>query len=137
MKKLKYNAVTLENSIGSLSVSPPINTVRVLTTLSFAMNPVINAVVIRQSLMPRGLNNGTRKFPNIASRLSAVSCTRFSLVSKFCRNQTAIVAQKIIVKALVAKSFALTLSICKHYGTRKSVIRKLHHKRHRFSFEYK
>ena len=76
-----------------------------LTTLSFAINPVKKAVEILQSQIPRGLKTGTMKFPSSASMLSAEFDTRFNLVSKVCKNQIIIVAQKIIVKAFVTKSF--------------------------------
>ena len=100
------NALSFVNNTGSLLTSPPSKTVSVLTTLSFAIKPVINAVDTRQSLIPRGLNTGTRRLPSIASRLSEESATRFSLESKDCKNHIIIVAAKIIVKALVTKSFA-------------------------------
>ncbi|CCY63060.1 unknown [Clostridium sp. CAG:967] len=99
------NAVSFVNIAGSISVFPPDKTVSVLTTLSFAINPVINAVEILQSEIPKGLKIGTNRFPKNASKLSAESCTRLSLASKFCKNHIAIVAIKIIVNALVIKSF--------------------------------
>ena len=43
------NAVNFENKTGSFVTSPPSKTVKVLTTLSFAINPVMNAVEILQS----------------------------------------------------------------------------------------
>ena len=61
----------------------------------------MNAVAILQSAIPKGLNTGTRKLPKIASKLSAGCETRFNLTSKDCKNQITIVAQKIIVKALL------------------------------------
>lgn len=103
---INTNAVRFVNNNGKFSVSP-IRTVNVLTTLSFAIKPVINAVDILQSLMPKGLNIGTMKFPRVARMLSAESVTRFNLVSKFCKNQIMIVAVKIIVNAFVMKLFAL------------------------------
>ena len=45
-------------------VVPPKSTVNVLTTLSFAVNPVIRAVEIRQSSKPKGANTGAIKPPN-------------------------------------------------------------------------
>ena len=53
-KTRKTNAVSGVNKSGSFDVSPPNNTLNVLTTLSFAINPVINAVDTRQSLIPSG-----------------------------------------------------------------------------------
>ena len=101
------NAVNFENKTGSFVTSPPNKTVKVLTTLSFAINPVINAVEILQSEIPNGLNNGTIEFPSIASKLCAESVTKFNFASKVCKNQIIIVAQKIMVKAFVIKPFAL------------------------------
>lgn len=47
------------------------------TTLSFAMNPEINDVDIRQSPNPKGMNNGDIQPANIASILSFESVTIF------------------------------------------------------------
>ena len=94
------------NIVGSKSVSPPISTVNVLTTLSFAINPVINAVEILQSEIPRGSKTGTIKLPNPASKLFEESVTRLSLESKFCKNQITKVATKITVNAFVIKPLA-------------------------------
>ena len=58
-------------------ILPPNNTPNVDTTLSLAINPLINAVQMRQSPMPSGLNNGTSHPAIIASILSAESFTRF------------------------------------------------------------
>ena len=58
-------------------IFPPNNTPNVDTTLSLAINPLINAVQMRQSPMPSGLNNGTSHPAIIASILSAESFTRF------------------------------------------------------------
>lgn len=110
-----YNKVNIKNTkavkgvnkVGSKEVSPPNNTVRVLTTLSFAVNPVIKAVEILQSPKPKGVNKGAIKPPIIASKLYLESFTTLSLVSKVCKNQMIIVATKIIVNAFVIKSLAL------------------------------
>ena len=88
-----------------MSVFPPNSTLKVLTTLSLAINPVMNAVEIRQSDIPRGLNIGTNRFPKPASILSAESVTRFKRVSNVCKNQISIVAKKMMVNARVIKSF--------------------------------
>ena len=100
------NAVSWLNNIGSLSVSPPNKTLSVLTTLSFAIKPVMNAVVTLQSSIPRGSNIGTIKLPKSASKLSEESVTKFRRESNVCKNHISIVAQKIIVKAFVTKPFA-------------------------------
>ena len=100
------NAVSLVNNIGNWLTSP-ISTVKVLTTLSFAINPVINAVDILQSLIPNGLNIGTINSPKWANKLFDESVTKFNLESKCSRNQIIIVATKIIVNALVIKLFDL------------------------------
>ena len=47
----------------------PINTVNVLTTLSFAVKPAINAVETFQSPNPRGVNIGEINPPIIANML--------------------------------------------------------------------
>ena len=99
-------AVRFVNSNGRFSVFPPIRTLRVLTTLSLAIKPVIKAVDTLQSVIPNGENIGTRQFPSKAIKLSAEFVTRFNLASNVCKNQIIIVAQNIIVKAFVAKSFA-------------------------------
>ena len=51
---------------------------------------------------------GAIQAPMAASRLSALSATRFSRVSKVWRNQTMMVATKMMVKARVRKSLALS-----------------------------
>ena len=48
----------------------------------------------------------------MASRLWALSATRFSRVSKVWRNQTMMVATKMMVKARVRKSLALSQHSC-------------------------
>ena len=101
------NAVNFVNKVGSKSVSPPIKTVNVLTTLSFAIKPVKNAVEILQSQIPSGLKIGTIKFPSIASKLSVEFVTIFNFASNVCKNQMMIVATKMTVNAFVIKSFAL------------------------------
>ena len=68
------NAVSGVSSVFRLSTFP-VNTVRVLMTLSLAMNPVINAVDIRQSLIPNGAKTGEKSPPSAARMLPAVSVT--------------------------------------------------------------
>ena len=65
------NAVNGVNSVFSPDMSPPSRTVRVDTTLSFAVNPVISAVETRQSPNPRGLKIGAINPPICASILES------------------------------------------------------------------
>ena len=69
------------------------------TTLSFAINPLIRAVTILQSPIPRGLNNGAMIPAIKAMMLSAESLTRSKWKLKLCRNHTMIVATNMIVNA--------------------------------------
>ena len=101
------NAVKGVNNVDSAEVFPPNKTVNVLTTLSFAVKPVINAVDILQSPKPRGVNKGDINPPIDANKLNLESLTTFNFESKVCKNQIIIVAIKIIVNAFVIKSFAL------------------------------
>ena len=78
----------------------PNSTVREETTLSLAMNPEIREVTILQSPKPTGTNRGARVPARAASTLSCESDTMLKLKSKFCKNQMAIVARKMTVKAL-------------------------------------
>ena len=78
----------------------PVKTANVLMTASFALNPVMSAVEIRQSVNPRGVNTTPIPCPTEASILSALSATVFRRKSKDCRNHIMIVARKITVKAL-------------------------------------
>ena len=81
---------------------------KVETTLSFAKNPVIRAVAIRQSPSPIGFINGAISPEIIARMLSFESVTIFKCRLKVCKNQMTKVAMKITVKALCRKSFALS-----------------------------
>ena len=96
------------NRVLRAAVEPPSRTVRVLTTLSLAVKPVMRAVEIRQSPNPNGEKMGAIQLPTMASRLSAESVTRLSRVSKVWRNHMITEARKITVKALVAKSLAFS-----------------------------
>ena len=73
--------------------------VRVETTLSFAIKPVISAVETRQSPKPSGANTGAIKLPMAASKLASGVAATFSRASKVCRNQISTVATKMMVKA--------------------------------------
>ncbi len=77
----KTNAVKGVNKVDKVEVFPPNNTVNVLTTLSFAINPVIKAVDILQSPKPNGINKGDIKPPSIANKLNLESLTTLSLAS--------------------------------------------------------
>ena len=81
-----------------------------LTTDSLAMKPEIREVAQRQSAKPRGANTGAIHWPMRASKLSALSVTTFSRVSKLWRNQMMMVARKITVKARSKKSLAFSHS---------------------------
>ncbi len=96
------------NAVPRFVIEVPSSTPSVLTTASFAVKPVINAVGTRQSGKPSGANTGDNACPIIARRLSALSVTIFRRLSKLCRNQMMTVATKIIVNALCRKSFALS-----------------------------
>ena len=85
----------------------PNKTESVDTTLSFAINPVINAVEIRQSPNPIGLKIGAITLATIARILSFESVTMLKCTSKVCRNQITRVAINITVNALCRKSFVL------------------------------
>ena len=89
---------------------PPSSTSRVLTTDSLAMKPEISEVAQRQSPKPRGAKMGASTWPIRASRLSALSDTTLSRVSKLWRNQMTMVARKITVKARCRKSLAFSHS---------------------------
>ena len=88
----------------------PSSTSRVLTTDSLAIKPEISAVAHRQSPKPSGLNSTASHCPISASRLSALSVTTLSRVSKLCRNQITTVARKITVNARCKKSLAFSHS---------------------------
>ena len=67
------NAVSGVSRVLRLSTFP-VSTVRVLMTLSFAMNPVINAVDIRQSFIPKGAKTGEKSPPSAARMLPEGEC---------------------------------------------------------------
>ena len=116
MKARKLAAVTGENSVSSAaavtSAPEPVRIPRVEMTDSLAIKPVIRAVDTRQSPKPRGANRGAIHAPTEARRLPELSATRFSRVSKVWRNQTIMVATKMMVKARVRKSLALSQHSC-------------------------
>ena len=97
----------------SVSSSPgPNSTVKVDTTLSFAMKPVISAVEIRQSPKPSGMNTGVMIFAAAASMLSFESPTMLKCTSNVCKNQMMMAARKITVNARCKKSFAFSHKSC-------------------------
>ena len=116
MKARNPAAVTGVNSVPRAAVltsaPDPVRIPRVEMTDYFAMTPVMRAVETRQSAKPRGAKSGAIQAPTVASRLSALSSTRFSRVSKVWRNQTMMVATKMMVKARVRKSLALSQHSC-------------------------
>ena len=95
------------NNNGRFSTLPPNNTVRVLMTLSLAINPLKKAVDIRQSFKPSGWNIGSKASPMAANKLRSEVAATFNRLSKVCKNQMIMVAIKIMVKALVIKPLAL------------------------------
>ena len=95
-------------SVASAAGVSPTSTVSVATTDSFAAKPVTSAVEARQSPKPSGEKMGEMAEPMMASRLCDWSETMLSRTSKVCRNQMATLARKMIVNALVRKSFALS-----------------------------
>ena len=68
-------AVNGVNNVFRRAVLPPIRTVMVLTTLSFAVKPVISAVESLQSPNPSGSKIGAIQPPTRASMLSLESAT--------------------------------------------------------------
>ena len=74
-----------DNADASSDIFVPNNTLIVLTTASFAVNPVIREVEILQSPNPNGTNTGAIHLPSIASRLSALFATTLNLVSNDCK----------------------------------------------------
>ena len=90
----------------------PNKTDSVDTTLSFAINPVMSAVEIRQSPKPSGQKSGAITPAAIARILSFESVTTFSRMSNVCKNHITIVAIKITVNALWRKSFAFSYKSC-------------------------
>lgn len=80
-------------------MAAPVKTVKVLTTVSFAVSPVIKAVDALQSENPRGVKIGAISEPMDARMLSALSVTMFRDQSMLCKNQIAIDAINMMVKA--------------------------------------
>ena len=86
----------------------PDNRIRVDTTLSLAVSPVIKAVDTLQSLKPRGANTGAQKLPIIARILSSAEDVRFRWESNDCRNQMIKEARKMTVNAFFTKPSAFS-----------------------------
>ena len=112
VKDKKPTAVTGVNNVfndaAMVSVEVPNRTLKVLTTASFAVIPVIRAVETLQSSKPIGLNIGAIVFPIRARRLSELLLTTLNRISKVCKNHIITEATKITVKALCKKSLALS-----------------------------
>ena len=105
--------------------------VRVETTLSLAMKPVISAVDTRQSAKPSGAKRGAMQLATSAKMLSCGSAVKLSCGSKFCKNQMTMVAIKITVKARSKKSRAFSQSSWQHIlQAGEAVVGQLHHKGH-------
>ena len=90
------------------AADPPYRIMSVDTTLSFAINPVINAVTTRHSPKPCSANTGARIPARPARMLSFEFSTMLKPKSKVCKNHTKRLAMKITVNALCRKSFALS-----------------------------
>ena len=105
-----YKSVNTRNTaaVKGVRISTAERIVSVLTTLSFAINPVMRAVEIFQLPNPSGTKSGASRLPTSARILSFESVTIFRCASKLCKNQIMIVARKMIVNARVRKSFALS-----------------------------
>ena len=110
----KEKAVSVEGNtmcnmvVSSALVEAPVKTVKVLTTVSFAVIPVISAVDARQSAKPSGVKIGAMNLPMEASMLVVLSVTRLNDQSKLCKNQITMEARKMMVNALRIKSFAFS-----------------------------
>ena len=80
---------------------PSVNRISIVdTTLSFAINPLISEVTIRQSPSPRGWNKNTSQPDTYDRILSEESSAREKLGVKLCKNHTTIVAISIIEKVI-------------------------------------
>ena len=101
-------AVNGVKSVCICETSPPSNRVRVETTLSFAVRPVMSAVDALQSPKPSGANIGANRLPSIASKLFSALSATLSLMSNVCKNHITIDAAKITVNAFWIKSFAFS-----------------------------
>ena len=107
-----------------------------LTTASLAVNPVISAVEIRQSLKPKGMNTGAIKRPISASILWALESTTLNRVSKVCKNQMTKVAQKNNGKGLYNKVLCLVINQPQNaFGTGEAIVGQLHDKGNRLAFK--
>ena len=78
----------------------------VLTTFSFAKNPVIRAVTIFQLSRPSGRNIGVNTVLIWASKLWSGLETMFKRASKVFKTQTAMLAINIILNAFLTKLLA-------------------------------
>ena len=108
LKALSGVKIWVSMALSCASLEAPVRMVRVLTTDSLAVNPVIKAVEARQSLKPRGVKSGAMIEPTEAKMLLALSLTMLSRQSKLWRNQMTMEAMKMMVNALCKKSFAFS-----------------------------
>ena len=106
--------LTAESGVSSVvsAVEEPNSTVKVDTTLSFAIKPVMSAVEMRQSPKPSGAKIGAIHPATTAKMLSLESETMLKRRSNVCRNQMMMVATKMTVKARCKKSFAFSHKSC-------------------------
>ena len=104
---LKGVKICIKAWLNWASFAAPIKTVKVLTTASLAVKPVISAVAARQSPKPKGANKGAIKAPKEARILWSVDTT-FNRQSKVCKNQINTVAKKMTVNAFLTNSLAFS-----------------------------
>ena len=107
-------AVNGVKSVCICETSPPSRRVRVETTLSFAVRPVIRAVEALQSPKPSGANIGANRLPSIASKLFSALSATLSLMSNVCKNHITIDAAKITVNAFWIKSVKIAEIVLFH-----------------------
>lgn len=115
--KLNTSRDAAESGVRTDPILPPKSTSSVDTTLSFAINPLIRAVHIRQSPRPSGANTGTSSEDTAARILSAEFLTMFRRRSKLCKNHTTTVATKITENAFCKKSLAFSHKSCATFRT--------------------
>ena len=73
-----------------------------------ARKPAISAVAMRQSPRPSGAKTGAIQPDTMASMLCSGLSARAKVGLKLCRNQTAMVAMKMMLKARLKKSLVLS-----------------------------
>ena len=111
-QKTSSAAADAVESVAVSSCVLPYMTFKVATTLSFARNPVIRAVVTFHVPKPSGAKTGAIKPAITARMLFPESFTRLKFRPKCCRNQITIEAMKMIVKARWRKSLDFSQRSC-------------------------